>query len=192
MAALSKLEEEVAEVVKEASTFEKYRQEVLSGTLDWTPIHKDATFWRENVAKFDQQNHQVLRVVVKLMEVSREARTLAVACHDLSMFMQHHAHGKHIVQVRAAATAATPRLSLRPSPPSSPQRRSPRPLRRRSGIYLCALRCVALVHSLHRSTSNACHRSHRLVSPARLASAHHQRRLEWLDIAVFSLTEARW
>ena len=106
VAALSKLEEEVAEVVKEASTFEKYRQEVLSGTLDWTPIHKDATFWRENVAKFDQQNHQVLRVVVKLMEVSREARTLAVACHDLSMFMQHHAHGKHIVQVRAAATAA--------------------------------------------------------------------------------------
>jgi hypothetical protein len=74
-------------------------QEVLSGSLDWTPIHKDVAFWRENASKFEQQNHQVLRVLVKLMEVSREARTLAVACHDLSMFMQHHTHGKHIVQV---------------------------------------------------------------------------------------------
>jgi V-type H+-transporting ATPase subunit H len=144
VAALSKLEEEVAEVVKEASTFEKYRQEVLSGTLDWTPIHKDVTFWRENVAKFDQQNHQVLRVVVKLMEVSREARTLAVACHDLSMFMQHHAHGKHIVQVRAAAAAA-PRVS--PPPPRPRPGGGPCVHYGGAGSLLCSLRYVALLPS---------------------------------------------
>mmetsp|Transcript_14809 Transcript_14809/g.28522 ORF Transcript_14809/g.28522 Transcript_14809/m.28522 type:complete len:108 (+) Transcript_14809:494-817(+) len=66
--------------------------------MDWTPIHTDMAFWRENVTKFETQNHQVLRVLLKLMEVSNEARTLAVACHDLSQFMQAHPHGKHVVQ----------------------------------------------------------------------------------------------
>lgn len=98
VAALATLEADLVASVRESSTFEKYRKEVLSGTLDWSPIHTDAGFWRENITKFDQQNHQVLRVLLKLMEVSREPRTLAVACHDLSQFVQRHPHGKHVVQ----------------------------------------------------------------------------------------------
>mmetsp|Transcript_26756 Transcript_26756/g.58258 ORF Transcript_26756/g.58258 Transcript_26756/m.58258 type:complete len:480 (-) Transcript_26756:1191-2630(-) len=96
--ALETLDESLRTTVKEASTFDKYRKEVLSGTLDWSPMHTESSFWRENITKFEQQNYQILKVVLKLMEVSREPRTLAVACHDLGQFMQHHSSGKHIVQ----------------------------------------------------------------------------------------------
>jgi hypothetical protein len=40
------------------------------------------------------------------MEVSKEPRTLAVACHDLGQFMQHHSSGKRIVQVRRSSPHA--------------------------------------------------------------------------------------
>jgi len=96
--ALENLEESLRSSVKDASTFDKYRKEVLSGTLEWSSMHTDSSFWRENITKFEQQNYQILRVLLKLMEVSKEPRTLAVSCHDLGQFMQHHSSGKHIVQ----------------------------------------------------------------------------------------------
>jgi len=96
--ALENLEESLRSSVKDASTFDKYRKEVLSGTLEWSSMHTDSSFWRENITKFEEQNYQILRVLLKLMEVSKELRTLAVACHDLGQFMQHHSSGKHIVQ----------------------------------------------------------------------------------------------
>jgi V-type H+-transporting ATPase subunit H len=41
------------------SSFEQYKAEVLSGGLDWTPMHKDASFWRENIGKFEENDFQV-------------------------------------------------------------------------------------------------------------------------------------
>eukprot|EP00238_Polyblepharides_amylifera_P015406 CAMPEP_0196600698 /NCGR_PEP_ID=MMETSP1081-20130531/95526_1 /TAXON_ID=36882 /ORGANISM="Pyramimonas amylifera, Strain CCMP720" /LENGTH=490 /DNA_ID=CAMNT_0041926549 /DNA_START=95 /DNA_END=1567 /DNA_ORIENTATION=- len=92
------LEEELAAAVRAETTFEKYRTQVLSGTLDWSPITSDPTFWKDNAQAFEAQNFQVVRVLLKLLEVSKEPRTLAVACSHLSLFLQHHPHGKHIVQ----------------------------------------------------------------------------------------------
>jgi len=40
---------------------------------------------------------QVLRVLLKLLEASREVRTLAVACNDLGRFIETHPHGRYIV-----------------------------------------------------------------------------------------------
>lgn len=54
-------------------------------------------FWKENAEKFEEKDFQILRVLLKLLEASRETRTLAVGCHDLGMFITHHAHGRSIV-----------------------------------------------------------------------------------------------
>eukprot|EP00850_Spirogloea_muscicola_P005334 SM000024S07796 [mRNA] locus=s24:490867:493516:- [translate_table: standard] len=56
--ALRVLEEGLKLNIKTLSSFDKYKQEVLSGTLDWTPMHKDATFWRENIMRFEENDFQ--------------------------------------------------------------------------------------------------------------------------------------
>ena len=54
-------------------------------------------FWKENVEKFEEKDFQILRVLLKLLEASRETRTLAVGCHDLGKFITNHPHGRSIV-----------------------------------------------------------------------------------------------
>lgn len=40
---------------------------------------------------------QVLRILVTILDTSRDAKTLAVACHDLSSFIQNHPAGRGIL-----------------------------------------------------------------------------------------------
>ena len=54
-------------------------------------------FWKENVAKFEEKEFQILRVLLKLLEASRETRTLAVGCHDMGQFITYHESGRAIV-----------------------------------------------------------------------------------------------
>jgi V-type H+-transporting ATPase subunit H len=56
------------------SSFDKYKKEVLSGSLDWGPMHTSEVFWRANVEAFEDKDFQVLRVLLKLLEASREVR----------------------------------------------------------------------------------------------------------------------
>ncbi|KAK9811416.1 hypothetical protein WJX72_003647 [[Myrmecia] bisecta] len=97
VATLEWLEEKLADNIQLLSTFEKYQKEVLSGSLDWTPMHTSEQFWRENIDKFEDKDFQILRVLLKLLEASREVRTLAVGCHDLGNFIAYHPHGRQIV-----------------------------------------------------------------------------------------------
>jgi hypothetical protein len=48
--------------------------QVMSGMLDWTPMHTSELFWRQNIDKFEEKDFQVLRVLLKLLEASREVR----------------------------------------------------------------------------------------------------------------------
>ena len=48
--------------------------QVLSGSLDWSAMHTSADFWRENVSKFEEKDYQILRVLLKLLEASRDVR----------------------------------------------------------------------------------------------------------------------
>lgn len=54
---------------------------------------------------------QVLRVLLKLLETSRESRTLAVGASDLGNFISAHPHGRSIV----TGTQLLLRLRLGPS-----------------------------------------------------------------------------
>ncbi|CAI0569456.1 unnamed protein product [Linum tenue] len=54
--ALDQLEEGLKDNIKKLSSFEKFKQEVLLGHLDWSPMHKDLIFWRENINSFEEND----------------------------------------------------------------------------------------------------------------------------------------
>ncbi|CAM6042900.1 unnamed protein product [Sphagnum compactum] len=83
--------------IRKLSSFDRYKGEVLSGNLDWTPMHKDPVFWRDNITKFADNDFQVLRVLITIVDNSRDTRTLAVACHDITQFIEYHPAGRGII-----------------------------------------------------------------------------------------------
>ncbi|KAK4337635.1 hypothetical protein RND71_042122 [Anisodus tanguticus] len=95
--ALNQLEQGLKDNIKKLSSFDKYKQEVLLGHLDWSPMHKDPIFWRENINNFEENDFRILRVLITILDTSSDARTLAVACYDLSQFIQCHSAGRIIV-----------------------------------------------------------------------------------------------
>lgn len=88
------LESELASM----SNFDVYRAEVLSGGLEWTPAHRDDTFWEENAEKLERNNQEVLRCLVRLLHQSTDETVLAVACNDLAQFIKHNQRGRIIMQ----------------------------------------------------------------------------------------------
>ena len=88
------LESELASM----SNFDVYRAEVLSGALEWTPVHRDEEFWRENVEKLERNQQEVLRCMVRLLQESTDNTVLAVACNDLAQFIKFHPRGRAIAQ----------------------------------------------------------------------------------------------
>jgi V-type H+-transporting ATPase subunit H len=114
-AALEWLREQLDSNIQLLSSFEKYKKEVLSGSLDWTPMHTSQQFWRENVTKFEDRDFQVLRVLLKLLEASRETRTLAVGCHDLGQFITYHENGRNII-TEFRGKELVMRLMMHPDP----------------------------------------------------------------------------
>ncbi|XP_076915202.1 V-type proton ATPase subunit H-like [Bidens hawaiensis] len=95
--ALNNLEEGLKDKIKKLSSFDKYKQEVLIGRLDWSPMHKDPVFWRENITRFEENDFQTLRILLTVLETSSDPRAVAVACFDLSQFIQYHPAGRIIV-----------------------------------------------------------------------------------------------
>ncbi|XP_039133682.1 probable V-type proton ATPase subunit H [Dioscorea cayenensis subsp. rotundata] len=95
--ALNQLEEGLKDNIKRLSSFDKYKQEVLLGHLDWSPMHKDPNFWRENITHFEENDFQILRVLITILDTSNDPTALAVACHDISQFIQYHPSGRIIL-----------------------------------------------------------------------------------------------
>ncbi|CAL9109918.1 unnamed protein product [Musa acuminata var. zebrina] len=97
LGALNQLEDGLKEHIKTLSSFDKYKQEVLQGHLDWYPMHKDPGFWRENITNFEENDFQILRVLVTILDTSSDPTALSVACYDLSQFIQYHPAGRIMV-----------------------------------------------------------------------------------------------
>ncbi|QHO10613.1 V-type proton ATPase subunit H [Arachis hypogaea] len=94
---LNYLEDGLKDSIKKLSSFDVYKQEVLLGNLDWSPMHKDPIFWRDNITHFEENDFQIIRVLITILDTGSNPRTLAVACFDLSQFIQHHPSGRLIV-----------------------------------------------------------------------------------------------
>ncbi|KAL9658132.1 hypothetical protein ABK040_013044 [Willaertia magna] len=83
--------------IEEISSFDEYRQEVLSGHLEWTPVHSSEKFWKENLDNFETNNFYILKELIKLLDDETNVDNLAIACHDVGEFVRYHNRGKRIV-----------------------------------------------------------------------------------------------
>lgn len=79
---------------KVMNSFELYREEVLSGALSWTPVHKDSMFWSDNVQRLDRNNFEVVEMLVRLVKEPHSPLVASIACHDLAMYMKYHPSGR--------------------------------------------------------------------------------------------------
>ena len=57
-AALEALAESLAANIVLLSSWDKYKKEVLSGSLEWTPMHTSAAFWADNAPRFEERDFQ--------------------------------------------------------------------------------------------------------------------------------------
>jgi V-type H+-transporting ATPase subunit H len=110
----------LAQNVVVLSSLEMYSNELNQGALEWSPVHKSETFWRENALKIvpaggsSTDGSGDLQLLIKLLfDLSltedldpAEQTTLEVVCHDLGEFSRFHPQGKRILQSDAETNKA--------------------------------------------------------------------------------------
>ena len=65
------LDELLRVVMTHLGSWDRYKSEIFSGNLEWSLVHKDDRFWRENVSRFSENNFQIVGVLVDLIQRSQ-------------------------------------------------------------------------------------------------------------------------
>lgn len=94
---LAVLNEVLEKDVNVLNSFELYKEEVMSGNLVWSLVHRSEKFWRENVGRFEENNFKVLGVLLELIRSSNNPQVLAIACYDLGEFVRFHPRGRKVL-----------------------------------------------------------------------------------------------
>ncbi|XP_026475284.1 V-type proton ATPase subunit H isoform X2 [Ctenocephalides felis] len=92
------LTEKLQASIQDLSSFDEYATEIKSGRLEWSPVHKSAKFWRENAPRLNEKNYELLRILIHLLESSRDPLVLSVACFDIGEYVRHYPRGKNIIE----------------------------------------------------------------------------------------------
>lgn len=87
------------------STFEEYRAEVLSGNLEWSPVHRSDRFWRDNINNISGNNGELVKALVRLLETPPSYEILAIAVHDLGEYVRYYPRGKALLETLGAKAA---------------------------------------------------------------------------------------
>jgi len=80
------------------STFDMYKKEILSGHLEWSPVHRSEKFWRENVSRLEEDSNRILLYLKGLLTESTNPTVQSIACYDLGEFARIHPRGKILLQ----------------------------------------------------------------------------------------------
>ncbi|VDO56311.1 unnamed protein product [Schistosoma margrebowiei] len=92
------LNEKLSASIQDVSSLDEYMAELKSGRLEWSPVHKSEKFWYENAVKFTDNNYEMLKMLVRLVELGTDPLTLSVAVHDIGEFVRHYPRGKQIIE----------------------------------------------------------------------------------------------
>ncbi|SCV71423.1 BQ2448_3011 [Microbotryum intermedium] len=82
------LVEELTKSFEELTTFDEYKSEVQSGQLSWTPPHKNDDFWRDNAAKLNDKDRELLKALVNVLTTAKDPLVLAVAANDIAQYVK--------------------------------------------------------------------------------------------------------
>jgi V-type H+-transporting ATPase subunit H len=105
------LNETLQTSVQDLSSFDEYSSEVKSGRLEWSPVHKSEKFWRENAARLCEKNFELLKMLIKLIETSKDPLIISVAVHDLGEYVRHYPRGKTTIETLGGKTLVMGLLS---------------------------------------------------------------------------------
>lgn len=84
--------------IEDTTSFADYKQEVMSGRLDWTPVHKSEKFWKENIKEFEKDDYKILRELGDILRSdSADPKSLTIICHDFGEFVKYHPQGRKIL-----------------------------------------------------------------------------------------------
>ncbi|KAL5234808.1 hypothetical protein ACI65C_002218 [Semiaphis heraclei] len=92
------LNEHLQASVQDFSSFDGYETEVKSGQLEWSPVHRSVQFWQENAPRLNEKNHELLRILMHLLETSKDPLVLCVASFDIGEYLKHYPRGKLIIE----------------------------------------------------------------------------------------------
>lgn len=92
------LTEKLQNSVQDLSSFDEYSTEIKSGRLEWSPVHKSAKFWRENAQRLNEKNYELLRILIHLLDTSKDPLVLSVASYDIGEYVRHYPRGKHVIE----------------------------------------------------------------------------------------------
>ncbi|VDP79235.1 unnamed protein product [Echinostoma caproni] len=92
------LTEKLSASIQDVSSLEEYTTELKSGRLEWSPVHKSEKFWCENAVKFTDNNYELLKMLVRLVELCTDPLCLSVAVHDIGEFVRHYPRGKQVIE----------------------------------------------------------------------------------------------
>lgn len=79
------------EYTSSQSTLEEYTNEVESGHLRWSPVHKDADFWRENAKLIiGREDGALCRKLAEIMskDWTSDKEVLAIGCNDVAALVK--------------------------------------------------------------------------------------------------------
>jgi len=93
---LEKLSTVLEEKRMALSSFEMYHAEVVAGNLRWSPVHNEQ-FWRENTSKFDDDNFDLIKRLLAVLQTMHDPVAYEVACYDLGEFARFHPDGKRVL-----------------------------------------------------------------------------------------------
>jgi len=68
-----------------------YASELETGMLQWSPSHTSENFWKQNAARLNQDNQQLLRQLTRILSTSTNPTVLAVACYDVGQYVKYNA-----------------------------------------------------------------------------------------------------
>lgn len=91
------LKEQLEKSFHDLSSFDEYSTEIKSGRLEWSPVHTSVKFWRENAEKLNDKNYELLKILIRLLETSKDPLVLCVANHDIGEYVRHYPRGKNVV-----------------------------------------------------------------------------------------------
>jgi len=98
VADLKYVTETLHDSIKHLSSLDEYVSEVKSGRLEWSPVHRSDRFWHENAPHLNDHNYELLKMLIRLLETSKDPLVLSVAAHDIGEYVRYYPRGKNIVE----------------------------------------------------------------------------------------------
>lgn len=99
------------ESVHDLSSFDEYATELKCGRLEWSPVHNSEKFWRENAHRLNDNNYELLKILIMLLEKSKEPLVISVAAHDLGEYVRHYPRGKLVTESLGGKNLVMQRLT---------------------------------------------------------------------------------